>query len=284
MNTTIPAILEETVWDETSDPYVAHWKNVVGLNPYAPLLRGAIFMTHPHHHRDPPLFRLRKPLQITFIKKLSAAKVHNRAVWMVSWRGSDATYSIAILKIYLDHDPGYERESAAYASAVPSAMPSFYGAYSFSSEDLTGYNIPLDSDFDTKSCRPIPALLFEYVDGQTPTPWNITPEIAKKALCSLEAVHRAGIVHDDLALRNMIISRDKERFVIIDFDSSRVHPEGMDRLQLYNSYPFVDISKNYQTLSGLTGFIGHWQPADEISGMIRFMSEYSCLAFPEQRI
>ncbi|KAJ7588152.1 hypothetical protein C8J56DRAFT_1164768 [Mycena floridula] len=234
------AISKESVWDETSDPYVAHWKDIVGRNPYAPLLRGAILMPDPDYHRDPPLFRLRKPWQITFVKKLSATKVHNRAVWMVSWRGSDAAYSTAILKIYLDHDSGYEREAAAYASVVPSVMPSFYGAYTFSADDLTEYNIPLDSDFETQSGRSIPALLFEYVDGQTPTPWNITPEIAKKALCSLETLHHAGIVHDDLALRNMIISSDKERFVIIDFDSAEVYPKGMDQLQLYNSYPFVD--------------------------------------------
>ncbi|KAJ7588617.1 hypothetical protein C8J56DRAFT_889389 [Mycena floridula] len=31
----------------------------------------------------------------------------------------------------------------------------------------------------------------------------------------------------------------------------------------------------------LTGFIGHWEPADRISSMIRFMSEYSCPVFPE---
>ncbi|KAJ7593553.1 hypothetical protein C8J56DRAFT_1046004 [Mycena floridula] len=230
----------ESPWDSTRDPDIAHRKTIVGLNPYVPLFKDATVMEYPIYGQEPPLHRLQKPSQITFIQKLSSTEVHNRAVWKVSWHGNDASYNVAILKMYLDHDTGYESESAAYASPVPTVMPDFYGAYTFSSKDILEYNVPLDEPEEAVTRWPLPVLLFEFIEGEPPTPWNITPEIAKKALRSLEDLHHGGILHGDVVLRNMRISSDKERFVLIDFDCAEVYTDVEDWQKLYNSYPFLN--------------------------------------------
>ncbi|KAJ7593253.1 hypothetical protein C8J56DRAFT_1162143 [Mycena floridula] len=227
---------------------VAYWQNVAGHNPYTPLLDGAKSVdSNPEYDETAAslLPQLQKPLRLTFIDKLSSPQADNRAAWKVSWHGSDASYNTAILKIYSNRQDGYTgylREAGAYRSAVPSIMPSFYGAYTFSPSEIIEYHLVADSSFYVDATRPISALLLEYVEGEKPSPWNITLELAKKAVGALEQLHHAGIIHDDLCLRNMIISSDKERFVLIDFDSADVfeNDDPEYRMRLYDSYPFVN--------------------------------------------
>ncbi|KAJ7587955.1 hypothetical protein C8J56DRAFT_889811 [Mycena floridula] len=228
----------ESFWDCTFDPDVKHWRTIAGCNPYAPKLENAEYLEPIQELPPPNLHELQKPARLIFIEKLSSNEASDRAVWKVSWNGADAAHPIAILKMYFDDADGYAREAAVFAMAVPSIMPVLYGRYSFSSSDIAEHSVPVSPEFAADSS--IPALLLEFVQGEWPTAWNITPEIATQGINAVAELHRHGILHDDLALRNMIVSDGghESRFVLIDFDCAQLF-DIRDSDRVLNSYQFV---------------------------------------------
>lgn len=66
------------------------------------------------------------------------------------------------------------------------------------------------------------AILLEYIDGVTATPAAfLNHSLYESALDGLRRIHQAGILHDDIASQNLMVSHDGSRVWWIDFDSSK---------------------------------------------------------------
>lgn len=72
----------------------------------------------------------------------------------------------------------------------------------------------------------------EYIDGEPLSTRNITLKLGTKALCALQAVHDARILHWDIVPEHFIVSGD--RVVLLDFDVSEIPPQDVaNRLMLW---------------------------------------------------
>ena len=65
------------------------------------------------------------------------------------------------------------------------------------------------------------ALLIEDLPGVPATAETLTPRVLEKALQALAGIHAAGVLHFDIAPRNLLVSQDGESVWWIDFDVSR---------------------------------------------------------------
>jgi hypothetical protein len=124
-----------------------------------------------------------------------------------------------------EHD--FALESAAYAqvdeSLGGSIVPKFRGSWVL--------NVPLKH-----LARPVGFILYEYVEGMsldTLDPRQYTTEARLRVLAqAMEGevrLHFAGVLHDDIAPRNLIcsdsnLSAEDLRVRIIDFNSARIMP------------------------------------------------------------
>lgn len=61
----------------------------------------------------------------------------------------------------------------------------------------------------------------QELPGLPATAETLTPRLMGKALEGLAEIHAAGILHYDIAARNILVSHDGESVWWIDFDDSR---------------------------------------------------------------
>jgi RIO-like serine/threonine protein kinase len=75
---------------------------------------------------------------------------------------------------------------------------------------------------------PVRVILMEYVEGERLSEDNITAEIAMKALHGIRRIHWAGVEHNDIAERNILVCPDG-RVVWIDFSLANSVVDHPDR-------------------------------------------------------
>ncbi|KAJ7576965.1 hypothetical protein C8J56DRAFT_376630 [Mycena floridula] len=225
-------------------PDVINWRSSYQSNPEIEKMRTAPPIPAILRRSKPvsPLTRLKPPLNVDFIQKVSSDEDESRSiVFNVSWTARDISVNMAILKLFFTIE-GFLKEYVAYGSAVRGVMPRCLGCHTFTLSELKALFCPVSSNPNLVGM--VPALLLEYVEGVSPSPNNITPELALKGIQAVEKLHRGGILHGDVDLNNMIISKDRSRVLLINFEYSEV----FDNAEQYDCRPFIQERVNTWTI------------------------------------
>lgn len=126
----------------------------------------------------------------------------------------------------------FKREKTAYAHLIyygacdKGVVPRCYGWLNLTADDLDSMKLmpnisrrPAWLDFREDDTLPR-ALLLEYFDNaERLSMYNITPEVADRALRALYCVDASYIKHGDVSPRNILLLPEG-RVVLVDFDSA----------------------------------------------------------------
>lgn len=159
------------------------------------------------------------------------ARSHHSHVYTLDVTNSDGSTFRALVKIFPKQLKGrYQNEVNAYrflyAYEVPQQgiVPQIHGVLPYINKTklaaLLGDSIPENAPIVT----PAAAVMMEFIDGAVaPTPENMTPEIAKRALRGLRIIHNAHVLHGDAEARNILIQPRTGKVVWIDFSSAEIN-------------------------------------------------------------
>jgi tRNA A-37 threonylcarbamoyl transferase component Bud32 len=75
---------------------------------------------------------------------------------------------------------------------------------------------------------PVRVILMEYVHGERLSTGNVSVEIAMKVLNGIRRIHWAGVEHNDVAERNVLVT-DEGRVVWIDFSNAKCRVRHLPR-------------------------------------------------------
>lgn len=187
---------------------------------------------------------------------------------------SDRMWSDVPRDVTTEADRDYCREVAAYLELDEpfggKETPKYYGSWTFC--------LPIDLPDDRK-VRDVRMILMERVNGGTmsdmdppPYPEEVRLEALAQTLEAFNRIHCAGVIHRDIAQRNVMICDGKtastiERVVIIDFNfavvsrlAEWVGPSGGSRRQRLPEKPRNPID-DWWDCGGLYSEFGDWLPA-----------------------
>jgi hypothetical protein len=144
----------------------------------------------------------------------------------------DETPRKIFLKLFTDvYETEAKAEILAYSHFIRHGIcgiyvPQIYGAscYSYSEWQKKFPNLPLVAHH-SETIQRIRAIGIQYLEGFTQISLeNISLEVTGSALTAMSAIHASDIVHDDIALRNLLVRSEDNRAVWVDFSCSRSRP------------------------------------------------------------
>jgi len=153
-------------------------------------------------------------------------------------RGGGSETQRCVLKFFpAELRSAFEREVAIYRLLSESkddrlryARPFGFGEWTNAKyQQVIGRKI---TPLETTSTNRVYALMLEYLEATVPTS-NISPELARSVLSSLESLHKLGIVHGDISASNVLLLPDvaaSESAVWIDFSYSWTDASNKQRL------------------------------------------------------